>query len=111
MLNKNTNTDNPETISARLTKGKEIKRKNLRSICIVLCAVTALALAFEIGINIYINFIVTHIGESASIAIIGGSDGPTTVLITGSTDRSFFAVTFLILIASIAGIRLTKKRN
>ena len=61
-----------------------IKRKKMNNTIKVLLLILAIISAFLIGISVYLSFM---FGRPHSVAIIGGSDGPTAIYLSESNDN------------------------
>ena len=96
-----------ETINRQIEKQNESRRKMRRfisitafiiSVCILLCALIS-----------YISF-VNNI--ATDVAIIGGADGPTSILISNTAYRHYpVVITLIIAVISAIGIYKTRKQG
>lgn len=95
-----------EIINAQLAKRNEQRRKMWRIVCVLLLLFSGVSLAFELALQITIE------SGAASIGVIGGADGPTSIFVT--TSRSPFAdgiLLVLLLVGALIGIYKTKPKR
>lgn len=99
-----------ELMTNELKIHKERQRKVCRGLLIVLLAVSALIL-----ISFAVMFISEHIitNTSSSIGIIGGADGPTSIIVTTRISPRIFIpiIAGIVFIASAVGTALLKRKK
>lgn len=98
-----------EIINEQFAKHNETRRKTWRIIFVVVAVVTMGALLGSLVNYIYLQTALQGIQENT--AIIGGADGPTSILLA---DRSFqplrFIVTAVVAVTAVIGIHKTRKK-
>lgn len=95
-----------EVINAQLAKRNEQRRIFLRILCILLAIFGFAALA----VNIVFQLAIQH--GAASVGIIGGADGPTSIFVTSSlTSIINILPLLLLLIGALIGIYKTKPKD
>lgn len=99
-----------ELLNEQFAKRAERSRKLWRLVFVVVCCVAAAVLLFElIALIYYLAQPDVPTGENAAVAIIGGADGPTAILIASESIKlPTFLVAAIALIVSVLGIRKTK---
>ncbi len=97
-----------ELLNEQFAKKNEQKRKIWHVFFIAVCIVAVVGVAMELIVYFYTE----NLGflSDASIGIIGGADGPTSIIVTNSDFGILPAIfTFVLIIISIVGIIKTKK--
>jgi len=102
-----------EIINLQLARQSERRRKLWRIIFIIAMVIAALALIADFGVELYIRYLMnnTSLGEAASVGIIGGADGPTTVFVTTTAVPGNILRSLLPLLAMLlAGVGIYKTK-
>ncbi len=95
-----------EVINAQLAKRNEQRRKLWRIVWVLTAVLTVASLAIDIAFQIAIEW------GAASLGIIGGADGPTSILITTSLmPFADFIPLILLLAGALIGIYKTKPKR
>jgi len=97
-----------ELLNEQFAKQNESHRRTKRIVSVVFCVVSAVILFVEFFSWFAVNLIEKT--PDTSIAIIGGSDGPTQILVAEPTINPLVvAVAVIVIIFSVSGIFRTKK--
>ena len=96
-------------INEQIANHKELRRKILKTIFVVVSVASAcVVLSGLIGV-IYFRIAMNEINSSASI--IGGYDGPTNIIVLRTAFQLIpFIIAFVVAIASFVGIYKTRKK-
>lgn len=99
-----------ELLNEQFAKQNEAHRKTKRLVSVIFCVISSLVLFVE-----FFSWIALYIIDrtpDTSIAIIGGSDGPTQILVAEPTINPIVVIlTVAVIILSVSGICRTKKRS
>ena len=98
-----------EVLNEYIAKRNESKQKTLRYIFIILGTVASISIISYIAYEIY-NLININ-NTKATISIIGGADGPTTILVASYSLRKTIKLCFSIIIAIISFIGAYKTKR
>ena len=97
-----------ELLNEQFAKQNETHRKTKRTVSIIFCVISAVVIAAE-----FISWLAVYIVDrmpDTSIAIIGGSDGPTQILVAEPMINPIVViVSVAVFIICISGIFKTKK--
>ena len=98
-----------ELLNEQLAKKAERKRKIWRGALTVACVLACLSLLWEVYLMLYQQNLIGHAAED--LAIIGGADGPTTILVSKITGSGIgiFGSAAATLVAAL-GIYATRKK-
>lgn len=102
-----------EILNEQLAKRNENRRKVWRAIFIVLGVFVLFNIGYDLILQIAIRQLMhTANADATSVAIIGGADGPTSILIASRVGFSTvkFIVMMLLGIVSFVGIYKTRKK-
>lgn len=93
-------------INTRLARQSERRRRYIRIICIALIIVVGMILLFIAGMMIFTAVYASQ--ASASLGIIGGADGPTSIIVagTGSQMTNIIAIAALLIVFGVAVYQL-----
>ncbi len=95
-----------EIINAQLARRNEQRRKGWRIVWVLTAVLAAASLAIDIAFQIAIEW------GAASLGIIGGADGPTSIFITTSLmPFADFIPLILLLVGALIGIYKTKPKH
>ena len=100
-----------EVLNEQFAKRNETRRKVWRAIFIVIGVLALFALIQMLIKVIWLQIVINSVSNngSASTAIIGGADGPTSILVATVTARyGVIAVAVIAIIVAIVGICKTK---
>jgi len=98
-----------EVLNLMISAKNERNRKAWRIIFIASAAVSALYILYSIIMTIFYHHLLSN--AQASVGIIGGADGPTSIFITSLPITSALpVVAIIILLAGVAGLCLTRKK-
>lgn len=101
-----------EVLNEQFAKRNETRRKVWRAIFIVIGVLALFALIQMLIKVIWLQIVINSVSNngSASTAIIGGADGPTSILVATVTARyGVIAAAAIVVIIAIAGICKTKR--
>ena len=101
-----------EVLNEQFAKRNETRRKVWRAIFIVIGVLALFALIQMLIKVIWLQIVINSVSNngSASTAIIGGADGPTSILVATVTARyGVIAVAAIVVIIAIVGICKTKR--
>ena len=101
-----------EVLNEQFAKRNETRRKVWRAIFIVIGVLALFALIQMLIKVIWLQIVINSVSNngSASTAIIGGADGPTSILVATVTARyGVIAVAAIAIIVAIVGICKTKR--
>ncbi len=89
------------------------KRTLIKILTIICITITTITFAFTFLFSVlFSHFTNSKIPDAASIGIIGGADGPTSILVSGISflplSRAFFS---LLSILGIVYLYITRKKN
>ena len=97
-------------LNEELARQKERNRKLRRAAAFLAGAVALATLCRELAIILYPSWVSLHALEAEELAIIGGTDGPTTVFISQAVRQGrYIAPAVLVLLLSVIGICKTSK--
>lgn len=97
-----------ELLNEQFAKQNESHRRTKRIVSVVFCVVSAVILFVEFFSWFAVNLIEKT--PDTSIAIIGGSDGPTQILVAEPTINPFIVIAAVVVVVlSVSGIIRTKK--
>ena len=98
-----------EVLNLMISAKNERNRKAWRIIFIASAAVAALYILYSIITSIFYHHLINS--AQASVGIIGGADGPTSIFVTSLPITSALpVVAIIILLAAVAGLCLTRKK-
>ena len=103
-----------EVLNEQFAKRNETRRKVWRAIFIVIGVLALFALIQMLIKVIWLQIVINSVSNngSASTAIIGGADGPTSILVATVTARyGVIAVAAIAIIVAIVGICKTKRNS
>lgn len=101
-----------EVLNEQFAKRNETRRKVWRAIFIAVGALALFSLIQMVIKVVWLQIVINSIGNvgDASTAIIGGADGPTSILVATVTARyGVIAVAAIVVIVAIVGICKTKR--
>ena len=101
-----------EVLNEQFAKRNETRRKVWRAIFIVIGVLALFALIQMLIKVIWLQIVINSVGNigDASTSIIGGADGPTSILVATVTARyGVIAAAAIVVIIAIAGICKTKR--
>ena len=99
-----------EIVNQQMAKQSENRRKIWRIVFITACVLAVCVLLSCLIQYLSMQFLAKAIDEST--AIIGGSDGPTAIWVSGSSVRIFpFLLSLAVLILSVVGICKTRRKS
>jgi len=93
-------------------RSKKIK-KVVFLITVLSTIATIIGLTYDYLLPIYLSFkFHTDLSDAASVGIIGGADGPTTIYVSSSQDSHLITAIFALLsIAGVTYLILTKRKK
>ena len=103
-----------EVLNEQFAKRNETRRKVWRAIFIAVGALALFSLIQMVIKVVWLQIVINSVGNigDASIAIIGGADGPTSILVATVTARyGVIAVAAIVVIVAIVGICKTKRNS
>ena len=103
-----------EVLNEQFAKRNETRRKVWRAIFIVIGVLALFALIQMLIKAIWLQIVINSVSNNggASTAIIGGADGPTSILVATVTARyGVIAVAAIVVIVAIVGICKTKRNS
>lgn len=103
-----------EVLNEQFAKRNETRRKVWRAIFIVIGVLALFALIQMLIKAIWLQIVINSVSNNggASTAIIGGADGPTSILVATVTARyGVIAAAAIVVIAAIVGICKTKRNS
>lgn len=101
-----------EVLNEQFAKRNETRRKVWRAIFIVIGVLALFALIQMLIKAIWLQIVINSVSNNggASTAIIGGADGPTSILVATVTARyGVIAVAAIVVVVAIIGICKTKR--
>ena len=101
-----------EVLNEQFAKRNEARRKVWRAIFIAVGALALFSLIQMVIKVVWLQIVINSVGNvgDASTAIIGGADGPTSILVATVTARyGVIAVAAIVVIVAIVGICKTKR--
>ena len=101
-----------EVLNEQFAKRNETRRKVWRAIFIVIGVLALFVLIQMLIMVVWLQTVINSVGNfgDASTAIIGGADGPTSILVATVTARyGVIAVAVIAIVVAIVGIRKTKR--
>ena len=101
-----------EVLNEQFAKRNEARRKVWRAIFIAVGALALFSLIQMVIKVVWLQIVINSVGNvgDASTAIIGGADGPTSILVATVTARyGVIAVAAIVVIVAIIGICKTKR--
>ena len=97
-----------EIINQQIAKQNESRRKNWRILFIVGCVIAVCVLIWSLIVYVSMQSLGSAMDES--IAIIGGSDGPTSILVSNPSVRLLpIMIGLTVLVISVIGICKTRR--
>lgn len=103
-----------EVLNEQFAKRNETRRKVWRAIFIVIGVLALFALIQMLIKAIWLQIVINSVSNNggASTTIIGGADGPTSILVATVTARyGVIAVAAIVVIVAIVGICKTKRNS
>ena len=103
-----------EVLNEQFAKRNETRRKVWRAIFIAVGALALFSLIQMVIKVVWLQIVINSVGNigDASTAIIGGADGPTSILVATVTARyGIIAVAAIAIIVAIVGICKTKRNS
>ena len=103
-----------EVLNEQFAKRNETRRKVWRAIFIAIGALALFSLIQMVIKVVWLQIVINSVGNigDTSTAIIGGADGPTSILVATVTARyGVIAVAAIVVIAAIVGICKTKRNS
>ena len=103
-----------EVLNEQFAKRNETRRKVWRAIFIVVGVLASFSLIQMLIKVVWLQIVINSVGNigDASISIIGGADGPTSILVATVTARyGVIAVAAIVVIVAIVGICKTKRNS
>lgn len=101
-----------EVLNEQFAKRNETRRKVWRAIFIAVGALSLFSLIQMVIKVLWLQIVINSVGNigDASTAIIGGADGPTSILVATVTARyGVIAVAAIVVVVAIIGICKTKR--
>lgn len=101
-----------EVLNEQFAKRNETRRKVWRAIFIVIGVLALFALIQMVIKVVWLQIVINSVGNigDASTSIIGGADGPTSILVATVTARyGVIAVAAIVVVVAIIGICKTKR--
>ncbi len=99
-----------ELLNEQFAKQNEAHRRTKRAVSVLFCVVSCIALFCE-----FFSWLALYLIDrtpDTSLAIIGGSDGPTQIMVAEPTVSPIVVITaVVVIILSVSGIIRTKKRS
>lgn len=102
-----------EVLNEQFAKRNETRRKVWRAIFIAVGALSLFSLIQMVIKVLWLQIVINSVGNigDASTAIIGGADGPTSILVATVTARyGVIAVAAIVVVVAIIGICKTKRK-
>ena len=103
-----------EVLNEQFAKRNETRRKVWRAVFIVVGVLALFVLIQMLIMVVWLQTVINSVGNfgDASTAIIGGADGPTSILVATVTARfGVIAVAAIVVIVAIVGICKTKRNS
>ena len=98
-------------LNAELARHKERSRRWRRTVAFLTGVVALAVLCRELAIVLYPSWVDLHGLDAKDLAIIGGTDGPTTVFVSHAVRQGrYIAPAVLVLLLSVVGICKTGKK-
>lgn len=101
-----------EILNEQFAKRNENRRKLWRAVFVILGVFALINLGYDIVLQLAIQEVMKNANATASVGIIGGADGPTSIFV--STRVDFGVVKFIVMsclaIASLVGIYKTRRK-
>ena len=101
-----------EVLNEQFAKRNETRRKVWRAIFIAIGVLALLVLIQMLIMVVWLQTVINNVGNfgDASISIIGGADGPTSILIATVTARyGVIAAAVIAIIVAVVGVCKTKR--
>ncbi len=101
-----------EVLNEQFAKRNETRRKVWRAIFIAIGVLALFVLIQMLIMVVWLQTVINNVGNfgDASISIIGGADGPTSILIATVTARyGVIAVAVIAIIVAVVGVCKTKR--
>ena len=98
-------------LNAGLARQAERRRKRTRAVCIVVMILISVLLLLIAGITVFCSM---HASQTAaSLGVIGGADGPTSIIVAGDASpvTNIMAIAAMLIVFGVAVYQLHRTKN